>query len=92
MSTEEEQDREMLAYLEMWTSSYFVDGADVQLKDGNQVPSLAGEHRKLGFTEGAPGGDMDWQKVVVQPGEAKIVAAREVRDYPQTYVYNITAR
>lgn len=77
--TEEEEDRQMLAYLEKWTKRYFVDGSDIQLKPGNAVPSLAGEDEKIAFTEDDSNGGMDWQRVLVQPGAAKIVAAREVR-------------
>lgn len=76
--TEEEEDREMRAYLEKWTKRYIVDGGNVQLKDGDGVPSLAGRDEKVAFAENPSGGEEDWQKVLVQPGGAKILAAREV--------------
>ena len=79
--TEEEEDREMRAYLEKWTEGYMVDGVDIDLKEGSEVQTLAGEQSKLTFVAHNKGGEQDWQKVRVQPGGATILAVKEVRTY-----------
>lgn len=76
--SEEEEDKEMLAYLEKWTQAYMVDGADVKVEEGMELDTLAGGDSKIAFTAGSEGGEQDWQKVLVQPGNARIVAAKEV--------------
>lgn len=79
--TEEEEDREMRAYLEKWTEGYMVDGVDIDLKEGSEVQTLAGEQSKLTFVAHNEGGEQDWQKVRVHPGGATILAVKEVRNY-----------
>lgn len=76
--TEEEQDREMLAYLEKWTEGYIVGGADFVLEDGTELPTLAGGESRLAFEVSDGDGEHDWQRVTIQPGGARILAAREV--------------
>lgn len=76
--SEEEEDKEMLAYLEKWTQAYMVDGPDVKVEEGMELNTLAGGDSKIAFTAGSEGGEQDWQKVLVQPGNARIVAAKEV--------------
>lgn len=78
--SEEEEDAKMRAYLEKWTSAYMVDGDDVELTPGTTVTTLAGDDARLAFAvrEDA-GGSASWEKVVVQPGEARIISMKEVR-------------
>ncbi|KAK9900671.1 hypothetical protein P389DRAFT_192924 [Cystobasidium minutum MCA 4210] len=78
--SEEEEDKEMRAYLEKWTKAYMVDGVDFKLEDGIEVQSLAGQDSRVAFTAAPEGGEQDWQQVLVQPGNARIVAAKEARD------------
>lgn len=68
----------MRAYLEKWTKAYMVDGVDFKLEDGIEVQSLAGQDSRVAFTAAPEGGEQDWQQVLVQPGNARIVAAKEV--------------
>lgn len=69
----------MLAYLEKWTEAYMVDGSDFELEAGTSVTTLAGQEHKLTFAAGSEGGQEQWQNILVQPGDAKIIIAKEVR-------------
>ena len=62
--------------------SHIVDGSDLKLHDGLEVETLAGEDRKISFVSKdgqSQDGDQEWKTVLLQPGNVKILAKKEVR-------------
>lgn len=78
----EDDEKERARYLEDWIKSHLVAGMNVELAEGKEYETLAStaEDNKISFkaVEGANEEAADWEKVTVQPGDARILAKKEV--------------
>lgn len=75
-----EDEKERAAYLERWVQKHIVDGSDLKLHDGVEIVTLDGES-KISFESKQDGreDDKEWEKVLVKPGNVKILTKKEVR-------------
>lgn len=79
----EDDEKRNAEYLQDWTRMHMVAGTDVELAEGQEYESLAGDARKIGFKAlDKADGEQDWEKVDVTPGDARIVAKKVVRPFP----------
>jgi len=78
--TTEDDEKRNAEYLQDWTRMHMVAGTDVELAEGKEYESLAGDARKIGFKSlSKADGEQDWRTVAVTPGDARIVAKKVVR-------------
>merc|ERR1712093_176752 len=85
----EDQEKDTAAYLEKWIKAHMVAGTDVTFDDDASVETLAGDEAKLTFVklEIAARAESDdnaeteaWRKVLVMPGNARILSRKEGKD------------
>ena len=81
--TTEDDEKRNADYLQDWTRMHMIAGTDIELAEGKEYESLAGDARKIGFKVLKQGdGKEDWETVAVTPGDARIVAKKVVRSLP----------
>lgn len=73
------EEKERAVYLEHWVKSHMISGTEVGLEPGTEYETLAGGEHKISFAQSLySDGNVDWQSVLVQPGNARIVGKKEV--------------
>ena len=79
LSTEDDEKRSY-EYLQTWIKGHIVAGTDINFEDGSVYESLAGDQAKISFSKRKDSGEgkEDWAKVLVLPGNAKIIERKEV--------------